>query len=164
METLYGRSVHADAHNFIIHVCACSACIVWLIAFAQNDTAALHASVINAKLACACLQDTDLFADMTANTLDDAWQWLPLKARIMLLYFLSDLPRLAGHFHSPDMRSELSRALEQVTLESELTTAERGALRTASELIVCGEEVSKQAHHMGITFIGLIQLTTAYSD
>ena len=87
------------------------------------------------------LQDTDLFADMNAATIDDAWQWLPLKTRIVLLHFLADLPRLAGKYHSPELRDKLSHALEQVNHESELTTAERTALRMASEIIVCGEEV-----------------------
>lgn len=89
-----------------------------------------------------CLQDTDLFADMNSSAIDDAWQWLPLKARISLLHFLSDLPRLAGQFRSPELREQLSHALERVTQEAELTTAERSALKTASEIVVCGEEVS----------------------
>ena len=79
---------------------------------------------------------------MNSSTIDDAWQWLPLKARISLLHFLSDLPRLAGQYRSPELREQLSHALEQVTRESELTTAERSALKIASEIVVCGEEVS----------------------
>lgn len=79
---------------------------------------------------------------MNSSTIDDAWQWLPLKARIALLHFLTDLPRLAGQYHSPELRAQLSTALARVTQESELTTAERAALRMASELVVCGEEVS----------------------
>lgn len=94
------------------------------------------------------LQDTDIFADMNSSTIDDAWQWLPLKARIALLHFLSDLPRLAGQFHSPELRAQLSQALARVTQESEMTTAERGALRMASELVVCGEEVSHMVCHI----------------
>ncbi|KAL3151781.1 hypothetical protein ABBQ38_012755 [Trebouxia sp. C0009 RCD-2024] len=86
-------------------------------------------------------KDTDLFADMNSSTIDDAWQWLPLKARIALLHFLSDLPRLAGRYHNPEQHTQLSQALARVTEESEMTTAERAALRMASELVVCGEEV-----------------------
>ena len=78
---------------------------------------------------------------MNSTTIEDAWQWLPLKTRVALLHFLSDLPRLAGQYHSPELRAQLSEALARVTQESELTTAERAALRMASELVVCGEEV-----------------------
>lgn len=85
---------------------------------------------------------------MNSSTIDDAWQWLPLKARIALLHFLSDLPRLAGQYHSPELRFQLSQALARVTQESEITTAERGALRMASELVVCGEEVSHNICHI----------------
>lgn len=79
---------------------------------------------------------------MNSSAINDAWQWLPLKARVALLHFLSDLPRLAGQYHNPEQRAQLSKALARVTQESELTTAERAALRMASELVVCGEEVS----------------------
>lgn len=94
------------------------------------------------------MQDTDLFADMNSSTIDDAWQWLPLKARIALLHFLSDLPRLAGRYHNPEQHTQLSQALARVTEESEMTTAERAALRMASELVVCGEEVSLRVCHV----------------
>lgn len=83
---------------------------------------------------------------MNSTTIDDAWQWLPLKTRIALLHFLSDLPRLAGQFHSPELHHQLSEALARVTQESELTTAERSSLRMASELVVCGEEVGTTSH------------------
>lgn len=89
---------------------------------------------------------------MNSTTIDDAWQWLPLKARVALLHFLSDLPRLAGQYHSPELLAQLSEALERVTQESELTTAERAALRMASELVVCGEEVGATTCHSTLIF------------
>lgn len=90
---------------------------------------------------------------MNSTTIDDAWQWLPLKARVALLHFLSDLPRLAGQYHSPELRAQLSKALARVTQESELSTAERAALKTASELVVCGEEVSSTTRQLCADFV-----------
>jgi hypothetical protein len=90
------------------------------------------------------MQDTDLFADMGPTALEDAWQWLPLQARITLVHFLSQLPQLAQQLSnsSPESRQQLDDALQQLVEGAELTHAQRNALKVATELVVCGEEVS----------------------
>ncbi len=90
------------------------------------------------------MQDTDLFADMGPTAVEDAWQWLPLQARITLVHFLSQLPQLAQQLSnsSPESRQQLDDALQQLVEGAELTYAQRDALKVATELVVCGEEVS----------------------
>lgn len=90
------------------------------------------------------MQDTDLFADMGPTAVEDAWQWLPLQARSTLVHFLSQLPQLAQQLSnsSPERRQQLDDSLQQLVEGAELTDAQRDALKVATELVVCGEEVS----------------------
>ena len=90
------------------------------------------------------MQDTDLFADMGPTAVEDAWQWLPLQARRTLVHFLGHLPQLAGQLSNsnPESRAKLDNALQQLLEGAELTSAQRNALKMATELVVCGEEVS----------------------
>lgn len=89
------------------------------------------------------MQDTDLFADMGSTAVADAWQWLPLKARVTLVHFLAELPHLAGQLsNSPENREKLDGALQHLMQVDSVTAAERHALKVATELVVCGEEVS----------------------
>ncbi len=90
------------------------------------------------------VQDTDLFADMGPTAVEDAWQWLPLQARLTLVHFLGHLPQLAGQLSNsnPESRAKLDDALQQLLEGAELTPAQRDALKMATELVVCGEEVS----------------------
>ena len=90
------------------------------------------------------MQDTDLFADMGPTAVEDAWQWLPLQARLTLVHFLGHLPQLAGQLSNsnPESRAKLNDALQQLLEGAELTSAQRNALKMATELVVCGEEVS----------------------
>lgn len=90
------------------------------------------------------MQDTDLFADMGPTAVEDAWQWLPLQARITLVHFLSQLPQLAQQLSnsSRESRQQLDDALQQLVEGAELTHAQRDSLKVAAELVVCGEEVS----------------------
>lgn len=90
------------------------------------------------------MQDTDLFADMGPTAVEDAWQWLPLQARLTLVHFLGHLPQLAGQLSNsnPESRAKLDDALQQLLEGAELTSAQRNALKMATELVVCGEEVS----------------------
>ena len=90
-----------------------------------------------------CLQDTDLFADMGPTAVEDCWQWLPLRARLTLVHFLAYLPQLAGQLsNSSENRGKLDAALQHLIEGDELTAAERNALKVATEVVVCGEEVS----------------------
>ncbi|KAL0026270.1 hypothetical protein WJX77_007445 [Trebouxia sp. C0004] len=88
-------------------------------------------------------KDTDLFADMGPTAVEDAWQWLPLQARITLVHFLSQLPQLTQQLSnsSPESRQQLDDALQQLVEGAELTQTQRDALKVATELVVCGEEV-----------------------
>ena len=81
---------------------------------------------------------------MGPTAVEDAWQWLPLKARLTLVHFLSSLPQLAAQLStSPDNRASLGAALHRLTVDAELTPSERNALKLATELVTCGEEVSQ---------------------
>lgn len=85
-----------------------------------------------------------MFADMGPTSVADAWQWLPLKARVTLVHYLSELPQLAGQLsNSAENREKLDAALQHLLEVDLLSPAERHALKMATELVVCGEEVSQ---------------------
>lgn len=79
---------------------------------------------------------------MGSTAVADAWQWLPLGARVALVHYLVELPQLAGELsNSSENRDRLDSALQHLLEVDLLTPAERHALKMATELVVCGEEV-----------------------
>ena len=86
---------------------------------------------------------------MGPTAVEDCWQWLPLKARQTLVHFLSYLPLLAGQLsNSSGNRAQLDAALQRLIGGDEMTAAERNALKVATEVVVCGEEVRLHAYRL----------------